>query len=136
MANELLVGRLSGRGSAVGGARRASGRARTRGRGGPCSPVRESRCDREPVRPGRPNPHRRGARAGRATSGARSVAAVPLPAPSASGRSAEGVGRTLQPPPAALPQPGEECATSCSSPLSSAAPRSEELGARGDKGCS
>lgn len=35
--------------------------------------------------------------------------------------------------PAALPQPGEECATSCS-PLASAAPRSEELGARGDKG--
>lgn len=107
MANELLMGRLSGRGSDVGGARRTSGRARTRGRGGPCAPVRESRCDREPVRPGRPNPHRHGARAGRATSGARSVAAVPLPAPSASGRSAEGVGRAPQSPPAALPQPGK-----------------------------
>ncbi|KAJ8788005.1 hypothetical protein J1605_022661 [Eschrichtius robustus] len=103
------------------------------GLGGPCSPVRKSPCGREPVSPGvriltgaaleLGEPFR-----------ARFVAVVPLPAPSASGRSAEGGGALPSPPPPS-PSRGEECATSCS-PLASAAPRSEELGERGDKGCS
>lgn len=70
--------------------------------------------------------------------GARFVAAVALPAPSACGRIAETERETDRGALSSLPprprRRGEECATSCS-PLASAVPQSEELGGRGDKGC-
>ena len=93
----------AGLSSRWGGARGASGRGRTSGRGWPCAPVRKSPCGCEPVEPWRPNIHRCSARAGRATPGSlcgRCSPARPERLPP------EGRGRGRAPQlPATLPQP-------------------------------
>lgn len=101
-------------------------------RGGACAPVGKSPSLAEPAEPRRPNTYRGGARTGRTTPGS-PCGRCPGAGARRLGPQLRGRGSAPQPP-AALPSPGEECATSCS-PLACAAPRSEELGGRGDKGC-
>lgn len=131
----LWAGLLEGWGEAgeLGGPAEWAGLSSWRGGsrrvGGASAPVCKSRSCGEPAEPRRPNPHRGGARAGRATPGSL-CGRCPTVAESASGRSAERGGALLRPPPPS-PSPGEECVTSCS--LASAAPRSKKLGGRETK---